>query len=419
MLLSACLPEPADLCSTLRRRSAEVPLGVVRTRPPREWQAAATGFCSHLVQLGVARSLCARQLGPELASASVMVAIPAKDEAVRIGPTMAAVKRSADHVPSGLGVVVFANNCVDGTDAAVVRKASELNLPILLLQGELHEIHRHAGWARRIAMDLADRLCGPDGVILTTDADTSVSPAWAGALAAQLAGSADLVFGDFEVDSPSAAVAALEAGPFWRTERLYASLHDELRHLCDQIVGRQPLGGPRPHYTEAGASIGIRADLYRRIGGLPPMAKSEDRALARAAELAGARIRYIAGATVATSGRLIGRAKGGFAETVCRRLLESDPPVDERLRPTAGLATMWANALRAVRPWQWTAGSEELTGLSPAVRHALMENEWHRALVETPLRVSALRAELCSLVRLLEEQVYPAFADWKHEAAGP
>jgi hypothetical protein len=436
MLLTMWSPEAGDCHSNAFWLPPETALRRVQTllpgklashrgcllQPPTDWRTATAGLCGRLLELGVARRLSCCWLGPTIAPPSIIVAIPAKDEATRIEATLTALARSAQSAPRVLGVVVFANNCSDDTDAAVVRAASELNLPILLLQGELLPPYCHAGWARRIAMDHADRLCGPAGVILSTDADTSVGPDWAGALTAQLASSADLVFGDLELDFVSTAVASLRAHPLWQMERQYALLHDQLRHICDQLIGRQPLGGPRPHYTESGASIGIRADLYRRLDGLPPMAKSEDRALARAAELAGARIRYLDGASVSTSGRLIGRACGGLADTIRRRLIEADPPIDERLRPVAGLAKMWANALSAIRPSETKeAGAQQTavrqSGLSAAVRHALMENEWRRAIVETPMRLSAVRTELHSLASFLRTDVHPTFESWVHRSA--
>ena len=253
MQLTVSVPEPCvsgfDLAplalatATLGRPQAPLPRNRARysgcfRRPAGDWRTAASELRGTLHRAGVVRSLDAARLGPDRSPAAIVVAIPAKDETSSIGATLAALARSADSAPSQLAAVVFVNNSDDGTDDAVRRAAMALDLPIFLLQGELRAPHRQAGWARRIAMDFADRLCGPDGVILTTDADTSVCPAWAGALATQLAWSADLVFGDFAIDTPSAAVSALHA-PAVVADRA------ALRAAAGPIAAHlRPVGGP-------------------------------------------------------------------------------------------------------------------------------------------------------------------------------
>ena len=77
-----------------------------------------------------------------------------------------------------MAVVLLLNNCTDGT-ADVVRALAP-NLPYRL---ELHQVefdcaHANAGWARRLAMEAAAKLAAPDGVLLTTDADTLAHCDW-------------------------------------------------------------------------------------------------------------------------------------------------------------------------------------------------------------------------------------------------
>jgi hypothetical protein len=207
-------------------------------------------------------------------------------------------------------------------------------------------------------------------------------------------------------------VSRAQAMRLVRAESAYAALQDRVRHCCDQLIGRQPLDGARPHYVEAGANIGISRALFRRLGGLQPARSSEDRALVRAAELAGARILYASGAEVQTSNRLVGRACGGLATTLRRLLHDAEPLADQRFRPMTGIASMWSSALAAAssrprgarRPWA-------------AIRHAVLENEWHRSMSAQRLTASDLERAIPRLTAFVTDEIEPAFAAWRERYA--
>jgi cellulose synthase/poly-beta-1,6-N-acetylglucosamine synthase-like glycosyltransferase len=74
--------------------------------------------------------------------------------------------------------------------------------------------------------------------------------------------------------------------------------------------------GTHPHVH--GANLGIRADLYARVGGWAGMVTAEDHELWRRIALAGGRRVATSAIQVVTSGRRTGRAPRGFAEALAR-----------------------------------------------------------------------------------------------------
>jgi glycosyltransferase involved in cell wall biosynthesis len=72
--------------------------------------------------------------------------------------------------------------------------------------------------------------------------------------------------------------------------------------------------GTHPHVH--GANLGIRADLYARVGGWADLLTAEDHDLWRRIAIAGGRKVATSEIQVITSGRRAGRAPGGFAETL-------------------------------------------------------------------------------------------------------
>lgn len=70
-----------------------------------------------------------------------------------------------------------------------------------------------------------------------------------------------------------------------------------------------------------GTNLGIRASVYRAVGGYPAIAEHEDVELVAAARAVGAREVATDACWVLTSGRTDGRTPGGYA----RHLRESLP----------------------------------------------------------------------------------------------
>ena len=107
------------------------------------------------------------------AAALAVVAIPAWNEAERIADCLAALGRQT--LPLA-GSVLLANNCTDATASL----ARSVNLPFRLdiRPVELPPNQANAGLARRLAIEGAANLAGPNGIVLTTDADAVVPPDW-------------------------------------------------------------------------------------------------------------------------------------------------------------------------------------------------------------------------------------------------
>ncbi len=167
----------------------------------------------------------------------------------------------------------------------------------------------------------------------------------------------------------------------------YAALTHEVRHAIDVLYGVRE-DGPRPHYVEAGACMAVSARFFERIGGLPDIPTAEDRALVRLAEHAGGRVVYCERAHASVSARLQGRAAGGMAETLRRRLAVPDPVADEALRPCAAIRADWHEALLCLEG-----------GVCPPVRRA-----------DPPLRASDLERDLPSLRAFVNDVVRPDLA---------
>ncbi|MDX7951684.1 glycosyltransferase [Lichenihabitans sp. Uapishka_5] len=333
--------------------------------------------------------------------ASAIVAIPACNEAGRIEACLAALATQRDGcgAPIEAGafeILVYANNCSDNTADVVTRFAETCPHPLRVVSARHEPARANAGWARKAAMDLAaDRLevagCH-QGLLLTTDADSLVSPTWFAATRTEMARPVDCVAG--YIDALPEEIMRL--GPrFVRRGRLedrYLRQIAEIYARCD----------PRPHdpwpnhRVSSGASLAVTLLAYRAVGGLPAVALGEDAAFTRAIEAAGLRVRHPMSVTVATSCRFDGRAKGGAADTMRLRHAVEEAPCDDdvelvlallrrallrgRLRQAHAAGTLadpgWARRLGLDRPaWQALVGQDNTGAFEPV---------WERVQAECP-----------------------------------
>ena len=288
------------------------------------------------------------------------VAIPARDEADRIGPCLEALDAQTGAQLSA--IVLLVNNTTDDT-VGVARRVP------LRAGTRLHIIERHfppeqatAGYARQQAMEYAAALAGPGGVLLTTDADGQADPDWLAANLAAIAAGADAVAGWVELHP-------IDWG------HIPARLHeDDAREcaydaLCDELHARldpDPVD-PMPRHTQnSGATIAVTAAAYARCGGVPPIASGEDRALIAALRRVDACVRHAPEVHVTVSGRIEGRSQGGMADTIRRRLTRPDEFIDDRLEPAAACARR-ARCRAAVRV-AYNAGRIQDPGLAWALQ---------------------------------------------------
>jgi len=188
-------------------------------------------------------------------------------------------------------VVLVADACRDRT-AAVGRE-------ILGTHGEaIRSTAAAAGAARRLgAKSILQRFAHvPSSQIwlANTDADTLVPSDWISGQLAYAAKGATAVAGIVSVDS------IVHEG-FNRAREL----------MADYVA--LPDG---THAHVHGANLGIRADAYLDAGGWPELALAEDHCLWLRIKARGWPVIAASAVSVCTSGRLVGRASGGFADTL-------------------------------------------------------------------------------------------------------
>lgn len=279
-------------------------------------------------------------------SPRAVVAIPVYNEAERIGACLEALAAQQGIGAGGLSVVLFLNNCTDDTAQLVTALRPILPIPVRVIERDF--VDANAGWARRAAMEAAaawlEEAGAADGVILTTDADSRVPADWVARNLAAIAGGADAVAGRIMLDEADAKrlPAALHARG--AVEGAYEALLTELQARLDPIP-HDPW--PR-HWTTSGATLSVRLSSYRQVGGMPPLAVSEDRAFVSSLLSSDARVRHDPEVLVVTSGRLDGRAPGGAADTMKLRCEVPESPCDPRLEalPRALFRFTWQRRMR-------------------------------------------------------------------------
>ncbi len=227
-----------------------------------------------------------------VAISAIAVAVPARNEADRIVPCVAALSAAVEQVGLPVCVVVCADNCSDGT-AELARSA----FTAAGLNGQVIEIAAgSAGVARQAASEgavaqlvLADHL-RHEIWLASTDADSRVAPSW---LRRQLRWARTGLAGV----SGLVTLAEVEARVAYR---------------YDRFITRQ--GARFGHSHIHGANLGVRADWWTRVGGFPSVRCGEDQQLWRRLAAAGAETVGVTDLGVTTSGRTEGRASGGLAQ---------------------------------------------------------------------------------------------------------
>ena len=243
--------------------------------------------------------------------------IPVRNEAADLIRTLAALASQVDALGNALNpaiyeVLVLANNCTDdtaGTACDFARRHPHLALHVA--EGTLPPSLAHVGAARRLLMDAACRRllsCGRErGVIASTDGDTRAAPDWVSQMLREIAAGADAVGGRIRVER--------QRGQD-REARLYglrdAAYQRGLARL-ESLVDPDPADPWPRHHQFFGGSLGITAEAYCRVGGLPPLPCLEDVALEDALRRADACIRHSPQVRVTTSARQEGRTPLGLS----------------------------------------------------------------------------------------------------------
>lgn len=286
-----------------------------------------------------------RTTQPADSTLTAIIAIPVRNEVERIEACLRAIDAQVDFAAGSLGLVLFLNNCTDGTDALVARLVPTLSIPARVASEDFSGAH--AGWARRKAMDLAAAWLGDTGnmgMILSTDADSRVPPNWVARNRAAIEAGADAVAGRVELDAAEAALLPPSLPARGRLEDIYDALITEAEARIDPDPN-----DPWPcHRTAIGATLAVTRIAYQAVGGMPEIPLGEDGAfIARLIEH-GLRVRHATDVCVTISARLTGRAPGGVADTIRSRCEEPDALCDARMEtfPRVVRRHLWRRRFR-------------------------------------------------------------------------
>jgi hypothetical protein len=231
----------------------------------------------------------------------------------------------------------------------------------------------------------------PRGVVLSTDADSTVTPGWLAATLRAIDAGADAVAGSILPDPVEARELNPQARLRLRQEQRYGRLLERLATLLDP----EPHDPWPRHGYHCGASIAARVSTYLEVGGLPPEPVSEDRAFFATILRRDGRIRHCPDVRVVTSCRLRGRAAGGMADTLSR-WSEDAAPADTIEAAYAAARSLWLRArLREVHrdPGGLASHSRDLArrlgvplkSLIPALERMTFGAAYHQLLKRSPV----------------------------------
>ncbi|MGC1481623.1 MAG: glycosyltransferase [Chthoniobacterales bacterium] len=204
--------------------------------------------------------------------------VPVHDEEALLATTLLALTRmAASHqtdAKEDVRIFVVLDACSDGSK----RIAEMFDVTVLEIEA------RNVGRARAVGAEAA--LAAGARWLAFTDADTCVPLDW---LMKQLCHRADAFCGQVAVD---------------RFQGRGEGLRERFQAQYQRTDGHRHIHG---------ANLGVSAVAYRAAGGFPALSCHEDVELVRALERNGARIAWMSEPSVMTSGRVKGRAEGGFA----------------------------------------------------------------------------------------------------------
>jgi glucosyl-3-phosphoglycerate synthase len=293
-----------------------------------------------------------------------VVVIPARDEEHTIARCLGALARQTVGTDA-FETILVADACTDATEAVARSVARRLGVTMSVLPGP----GTGSGAARRLGMDAAahrlEALGRGDGLIATTDADSTPAEDWLARQLAHVTAGANVIAGLIELH-PEEAVR-LPDGVRARRER------DAQRRLSD-VSENDPVA---EHHHFAGASLGVTADTYRRVGGLDGSPALEDQAFGDKLARHGIPVVRAADVRVRTSARTDGRARRGLSVDLAvslwreQRGYRAEAFSLEDLRATKQTTTV--SVVLPAKECSETIGRVLQTTVSPAVNAGLVD----------------------------------------------
>lgn len=217
---------------------------------------------------------------------ALSVVVPARDEELLLPAALEALERARSALEAArpdvaCSVLVVLDSCVDESAAIVAARTPRVQS--LEIRAGSVGAARSAGVAAVLR-----HVPHPETQhwICTTDADSTVPPHWLLDHLRAAQSGAGLALGRVR---PRPDDLGETAFALWQEEYARSGLHIH------------------------GANLGVRADVYSRLGGFAALAEHEDVSLAQRAQAAGETVLLLPGSVVSTSGRLDGRTPGGFA----------------------------------------------------------------------------------------------------------
>lgn len=292
-----------------------------------------------------------------LSSCEICVIVPVRNEAENLEKTLLALANQVDFQGKPLDkkryeIILLANNCTDNS-AAIARQFAQMHSDLVLhvVEITLDSDRAHIGWVRKILMDEAYRrlksLKRDRGIIASTDGDTQVSPTWVAAILHEINRGLDGVSGRIITNREER--LALD-----KSTQLYFLRYVGYRYLTAQLetlIDFDPAEKLPRHHQHFGASLAVTAQIYGKVGGIPPLPSSEDVALYEAIKRLDANFRHSPLVKVTTSARAVGRAKAGLSDRLSQLqtmaqqrqqfLVESAQIIQARFAVRSQLRYLW------------------------------------------------------------------------------
>lgn len=242
-------------------------------------------------------------LPPPNPALRLCVVVPARNEEELIGSCLRSLAEQGGVSYGEYEVLLVLDDCTDDTESRTKDVAA--SYPALRLHF-LHSTGKGSGHARRMGMDGAcarlHAVSRPHALIASTDADTIVAPDWISAQFVAAERGARAIGGRIELaDDGTVPKELLEwhlAQGNWRHKRLLSEA--------------EPSGRTTEHWQFSGASMALTAAVYGMVGGLESNEVLEDEQLERVLRRHRVPTERLLSVRVATSARLVSRAKQGF-----------------------------------------------------------------------------------------------------------